>query len=87
MTDTVKSWIRENYFLGGLFIAVFSVIAYAVRLEARLSILEDRGSPHLQIIDTRLTVLEGTTKDNKQRLDNVISIMTKELHIAPERPR
>jgi hypothetical protein len=85
MTTTALSWVKENYFLGGLFVAVFSVTAYVVKLENRIATLETRGSPHLQIVDNRLTVLESTTRDNKQRLDNVIGIMTKELHISPGR--
>jgi hypothetical protein len=63
------------------------MLAYSVRLETRVNTLEVRGSPHLAVIDNRLTVLESTTRDNKQRLDNVINIMTKELHIAPARDR
>jgi hypothetical protein len=85
MTTSALSWVKENYFLGGLFVALFTVTAYVVRLETRVATLETRGSPHLQVIDNRLTVLESNTKDNKQRLDNVISIMTKELHISPVR--
>jgi hypothetical protein len=85
MTTNALSWVKENYFLGGLFIALFSVTAYVVKLETRVATLETRGSPHLAVIDNRLTVLESTTRDNKQRLDNVIGIMTKELHISPIR--
>jgi hypothetical protein len=85
MTDTVKSWIRENYFLGGLFVGLFSVIAYAVRLEARVSILEDRGSPHLAEINNRLTVTEKETEANKVSLRRIIDTMTKDLHISPSR--
>jgi len=85
MTTSALSWVKENYFLGGLFIALFSVTAYVVRLETRVATLETRGSPHLAVIDNRLTVLESTTNENKRRLDNVINIMTKELHISPSR--
>ena len=85
MTQNALSWVKENYFLGGLFVALFTVTAYVVRLETRVATLETRGSPHLQVIDNRLTVLESTSSDNKKRLDNVISIMTKELHISPQR--
>jgi len=85
MTQNALSWVKENYFLGGLFVALFTVTAYVVRLETRVATLETRGSPHLQVIDNRLTVLESTSSDNKKRLDNVIGIMTKELHISPQR--
>jgi hypothetical protein len=83
MTDTVKSWLKENYFLGGLFVALFSVTAYVVKLETRVTTLETRGSPHLGLIDNRLTVLESTTRDNKSSIDRIVNVMTKELHISP----
>jgi hypothetical protein len=90
-----RSWLKENatlvYFLIaqaiGIGAAVLSMTAYATRLETRVNTLEIRGSPHLNVIDNRLTVLENTTKDNKQRLDKVTDIMTRELHIAPSRDR
>lgn len=84
LTDALKSWFRENLVLVVALIgqAIVAVI-YVANLEARVSILETRGSPHLQEINTRLTVLEGTTKDNKARLDHVIEIMTKRLNINP----
>ena len=85
MTTSALSWVKENYFLGGLAVALFSITAYVVRLETRVATLETRGSPHLAVIDNRLTVLESTTNENKRRLDNVITIMTKELHISPAR--
>jgi hypothetical protein len=83
VTDTVKSWLKENYFLGGLFVALFSVTAYVVKLETRVATLETRGSPHLGLIDNRLTVLESTTRDNKSSIDRIVNVMTKELHISP----
>lgn len=94
MIDKVKSWLSENsalvFFLVGQAIAigaaVLSITAYMVRLETRVATLETRGSPHLGDINNRLTVLESATKDNKDRLQKVVDIMTKELHIGPTRP-
>lgn len=60
---------------------------YLVNLEARVSTLETRGSPHLQEINTRLTVLEGLTQNNKDSLDRITTIMTKELSINPSSPK
>jgi hypothetical protein len=77
MTATVKSWIKENYFLGGLVIAIFSVTAYIVKLETRITTLETRGSPHLQVIDNRLTVLESLTKTNKESIERIVDKLTK----------
>jgi hypothetical protein len=85
VTDTVKSWLKENYFLGGLAVAMFTVIAYGVRLEARVALLENRGSSHLEQINTRLTVTEKETQANDLRLKRIVEIMTRELHISPSR--
>lgn len=75
MTDSVKSWLRENYFLGGLVITLFTVTAYVVKLETRVTTLETRGSPHLGTIDNRLTVLESQTRSNKESIDQIKEIM------------
>lgn len=91
MIDKVKSWISENhtlvYFLVAqgiaLAAAVLSITAYMVRLETRVNTLEVRGSPHLVIIDGRLTVLESQTKDNKQTIDRIVDVMTRKLNINP----
>jgi hypothetical protein len=71
------------FFLIAQTIALTSGLAYIVNwkadLESRVHILEIRGSPHLTVIDNRLTVLESTTAENKQRLQRVIEVMTREL--------
>ena len=90
MTE-LKSWLKENqtlvYFLIAQAIAigamVLSMTAYMVRLETRVSTLETRGSPHLSTIDNRLTVLESQTRENKERLERIVDIMTKKLNISP----
>ena len=94
MTE-LKSWMKENatlvYFLIAQAIAigtaVLSMTAYMVRLETRVVTLETRGSPHLNVIDNRLTVLESQTKDNKEAIDRIITIMTRELHVSPKEVR
>ena len=88
MMTTARSWIKENqtlvYFLiaQGIAIgaAVLSMTAYMVRLETRVATLETRGSPHLGVIDNRLTVLESQTKSNQARIDNIVTIMTRALN-------
>jgi hypothetical protein len=95
MMTTARSWLKENatlvYFLIAQAIAtgaaVLSMTAYMVRLETRVNTLEVRGSPHLNVIDNRLTVLESTTKDNKRSIDRIVDVMTKELHVSPSRDR
>ena len=91
MVQEAKSWIRDNstliyfliaqaIFIGGL---AFSGYGYMVRLESRVVTLETRGSPHLNVIDNRLTVLESTTKENKDRLEKVTDVLTRRLNINP----
>jgi hypothetical protein len=91
MMIAVRSWFKENqtlvYFLIAQAIAigtaVISIIAYSVRLETRVTTLEVRGSPHLAIIDNRLTVLESKTTDNKEAIDRIVAVMTKKLNVNP----
>jgi hypothetical protein len=86
MTE-LKSWLRENqalvYFLvvqaTAICVGGASLIAYSVNLENRVATLEIRGSPHLAVIDNRLTVLEAVTKNNKESLDRVVEVLTREL--------
>jgi hypothetical protein len=88
-----RSWVKENatliYFLIAQAIALISGgawgLSYMVKLETRVNTLEVRGSPHLGDINTRLTVLEGQTRDNKESIDRIVNVMTKELHISPNR--
>lgn len=87
MTTAVRSWLKENYFLGGIAVAIFTMTAYIVKLETRVSTLEVRGSPHLAVIDNRLTVLESQTEANKQSIDRIVEVMTKELSVNPTRDR
>jgi hypothetical protein len=89
--EKVASWFNDNqalvYFLVAqgvaLIAAVLSITAYMVELETRVNILEVRGSPHLAVIDGRLTVLESQTKANKESVDRIVEIMTKNLSVNP----
>jgi hypothetical protein len=92
MMTTVRSWFHDNqalvYFLVAQAIAigaaVLSITAYMVRLETRVHTMETRGSPHLGIIDNRLTVLEKATENNKQSIDRVVEIMLRELPLKKD---
>jgi hypothetical protein len=85
MVEGAKSWLRENstliYFLIAQAIAigaaVLSMTAYVVKLETRVATMETRGSPHLSIIDNRLTVLESQTENNKERINRLVDGATK----------
>ena len=84
MMPELKGWFRENQALVIALLAQAIVAGiYMVNLEARVSTLETRGSPHLSTIDNRLTVLESQTKENRDRLERVVDVMTKKLNINP----
>jgi uncharacterized coiled-coil protein SlyX len=76
----MMAWFKENQVLVMALIGQAIVAGiYMVNLEARVSTLEIRGSPHLAEINTRLTTLEKITEANKERIDSVVEIMTREL--------
>jgi hypothetical protein len=84
----LKNWFQDNHALAIFLVAqalaigaaVLSITAYAVRLETRVNTLEVRGSPHLAVIDNRLTVLESLTRSNKESIDRLVEVMTKNLN-------
>ena len=90
MVEQAKSWIRENHtlviFLAAQVIAIgagaAAVIAYSVKLETRVSIMETRGAEYtvdrMNRFDQRITVLEGNMKDNKDRIDRILTELLKE---------
>jgi uncharacterized coiled-coil protein SlyX len=80
----LANWFRSNQALVIVLIgqAIVGGI-YMVNLEARVSTLEVRGSPHLAEINTRLTTLEKLTDANKERLERVTDVMTRKLNINP----
>jgi hypothetical protein len=85
MVKEFRSWFQENhglvYFLLGQLAAFLgiaaSLIAYSVKLEARVNTLETRGSPHLERVDGRLTTLESELKSSKERLERLVDKLTK----------
>jgi len=88
----VKNWLTEHStVVSFLVLQGIALLTYAVRLETRVAILETRGAPYtverLAGIDNRLTVLETTTTQNKERLDVVIDVMTRELNITKGIPK
>jgi hypothetical protein len=82
--SNLTGWFKENQAL------VIALVAqailggiYLVNLEARTSILEDRGSKHLEGINTRLTVTEKETETNGKAIERIKDVMTRDLHISP----
>jgi guanylate kinase len=80
----LKTWLRENQVVViGLIGQAIIALIYLVNLEARLTILETRGSPHLEEISTRLTIAEKEIEANNKSIERIKDVMTKDLHIAP----
>lgn len=95
MVEDAKGWLRENHtlamFLGaqliGLGAAATALIAYSVKLETRVHIMETRGAEYtvdrMNKFDQRITVLEGNMKDNKDRIDRILSELLKDQQRQP----
>ena len=80
----IKNFLSDNQtFIIFLIGQAIVVLIYAVNLEARVSTLEDRGSPHLSEINTRLTTLEKLTDANKDSIERIKDVMTRRLNINP----
>jgi len=89
MVQELRSWFRENHtlviFLIAQAIAVgtaaAAILAYSVRLETRVSIMETRGAEYtvarMEEMKQRITVLEQNQQTNAARLERIVDIMTK----------
>ena len=88
MTEAVKGWLRENHTLVVFLVAQLvamgaaaaAFIAYSVKLETRVSIMETRGAEYtvdrMNKIDQRITVLEQNVRQNSSRIERIVDGMT-----------
>ena len=95
MVAEIKSWFQQNQtlilFLGAQAVALATggaaLLAYMVKLETRVAIMETRGAEYtiarMDEMRQRITILEGGIKDNKDRIDRVVEILTRELRRTP----
>jgi hypothetical protein len=95
MVEGARSWIRENstliYFLIAQFIAIgafaASGIAYMVKLETRVAIMEERGAAYtvgrMDEMKLKINALEQQIEHNHKSIDRIIDVMTKKLNISP----
>jgi hypothetical protein len=80
----LKTWFKDNQVIVIALIGQAIVAGiYMVNLEARVTILEVRGSPHLEQINTRLTVNEKETEANEKSIERIKDVMTKNLSVNP----
>jgi len=94
MMTMTRSWIKENstlvYFLVAQAIAVgggaAALIAYSVRLETRVHIMETRGAEYtvarMEEMKLRIAKLEQLVEKNNDSINRIVNVMTKELHIS-----
>ena len=96
MVEGAKSWVRENHtlvmFLLAQFVAIgagaASILAYAVKLETRVSIMETRGAEYtvarMEEMKLKIARLEDAIEKNENSIKRVIDIMTRELGKSPQ---
>ena len=91
MTELIKGWFKENQTLVIFLIAqamavaigAASIIAYYVRMETRVSIMETRGASYtverLNKMDERIVILEQKINKNVAQLERIVDILTKDV--------
>jgi len=84
VTDSIKSWLKDNHtLLGFLVLQAIAIVAYAVRLETRVGIMETRGAEfsvrRMDDLSQRITVLEQRIDSSAARLERIVEIITRGL--------
>lgn len=89
MTEDMKSWFKENHtlvaFLAAQALAFatagVSVVAYYVKMETRVAILETRGAAFtvekIDRLESRLTMIEQQQQSIQVSLNRVVDALTK----------
>ena len=95
MVEEVRSWFKENQtlviFLGaqavGLGAAAAAIIAYSVKLESRVSMMETRGAEYtvarMEEMKQRITIIEQRQGRNEAQIERLVSEFIKELQMRP----
>jgi exopolysaccharide biosynthesis protein len=91
MVDQLKSWFSQNHtlivFLGAQLVTLGAaaawMIAYSVKLETRVMILETRGAEYsvarMNKTDERITIIEQRQSRNEAQITRIVDILTKGL--------
>lgn len=99
MIDTTRSWFRENstliYFLIAQLIAIgtagASILAYMVKLETRVSIMEERGAAYtvgrMDDMKLKIAVLEHQIGQNEDQINRIREIMLRDFGKSIPAPR
>jgi len=90
-----KSWFHQNQALAIFLIAqavalgtaAAAILAYSVRLETRVYIMEHRGAEYtvarMQEMQNRITVLEQSIKKNETSIERIVTLLTRDLGKPP----
>lgn len=90
MVEQLRSWFRDNHtlvvFLGAQLVTLGAgaawMIAYSVKLETRVAIMETRGASYtaerLGKIDQRLTAIEGQLNEHEARINRMLNEFLKD---------
>jgi Tfp pilus assembly protein PilO len=82
--NDIKSFVKDNStLLGFLILQAIAIVAYAVRLETRVSIMETRGAAYtvsrMDEMKNAIAVLEEKIEKNEASIQRIIEIMTRGL--------
>jgi hypothetical protein len=95
MTDRVKAWLLENPAVV-IFLVVQSValVIWGTRMDARLTAIEQFGSPAMINMQARIAVIETRQQnvisvlgENGRKMDGVTDLLQRHLAIPRENPR
>jgi uncharacterized coiled-coil protein SlyX len=79
-----KTFLKDNQMLlGALILQAIAIVAYAVRLETRVEILETRGAAftvaRIDAMKQQISVLQEKIEKNEASIQRVIEVMTRNL--------
>ncbi len=95
MVDTAKSWLKENQTLALFLVAQLialgaasaAIIAYSVKLETRVSIMETRGAEYsvarMNDMANKITVLEQKIATNEASIRRLVDQYLKDRQLPP----
>lgn len=93
-----RSWFRENQtlvlFLGAQLVAggagAAAILAYMVKLETRVAIMETRGAEYtvarMEEMKMRITIIEQRQARNESQIERLVSEFIKELQLKTPLP-
>ena len=99
MVDNAKSWLKENQTLALFLVAQLialgaasaAIIAYSVKLETRVAIMETRGAEYsvarMNAMTNQITVLEQKIEKNEESIQRLVDQYIKDLQRQQTNPR